>query len=74
MATLKQRKFKDRFDAAEALDLIERHRPTFLTTVPTLINNMLHSERCDGADLSSADASHARFADASLQRARAVRT
>ncbi|MDA1266778.1 MAG: benzoate-CoA ligase family protein [Planctomycetota bacterium] len=45
--------FPGRSTADELYDLIERHRPTFLTSVPTLINNMLRSERCEGADLSS---------------------
>jgi len=45
--------FEGRSTADELFDQIERHRPTFLTSVPTLINHMLRSERIDAADLSS---------------------
>ncbi len=45
--------FPGRSTADEIFDQIERHRPTFLTGVPTLINNMLRSERIETADLSS---------------------
>ncbi|MBJ76200.1 MAG: 4-hydroxybenzoate--CoA ligase [Planctomycetes bacterium] len=45
--------FPERSTPDAIFDLIEQHRPTFLTSVPTLINNMLRSERCDQADLSS---------------------
>ncbi len=45
--------FPGRSTADRLFDLIERHRPTFLTSVPTMINNMLRSERMAGADLSS---------------------
>ena len=45
--------FPGRSTADELFDRIEEHRPTFLTSVPTLINNMLRSPRIDEADLSS---------------------
>ncbi len=45
--------FPERSTADAIFDQIEAHRPTFLTSVPTLINNMLRSPRCEGADLSS---------------------
>jgi acyl-coenzyme A synthetase/AMP-(fatty) acid ligase len=45
--------FPGRATADELLDQIERHRPTFLTSVPTMFNNMLRSERIDRVDLSS---------------------
>ncbi len=45
--------FEGRATADEILDQMEAHRPTFLTGVPTLFNNVLRSERCAGADLSS---------------------
>ncbi len=45
--------FPGRATADELFDQIARHRPTFLTSVPTMINNMLRSRRCDSADLSS---------------------
>lgn len=45
--------FPGRATADELFDQIARHRPTFLTSVPTMINNMLRSPRCDSADLSS---------------------
>ena len=38
--------------ADELFDQIEQHQPTFLTSVPTLINNMLRSSRCETVDLS----------------------
>jgi benzoate-CoA ligase len=44
--------FPGRSTADELLDQIERHRPTFLTGVPTLFNNMLRSPRIDSVDLS----------------------
>ena len=44
--------FPERSTADKLFDLIERHEPTFLTSVPTMINNMLRSERMQGADLS----------------------
>ena len=43
------------FDVARLyrmFDQIARFRPTFLTSVPTMINNMLRSPRMDAADLS----------------------
>ncbi len=45
--------FSRRATADELFDQIAKHRPTFLTSVPTMINNMLRSPRCDTADLSS---------------------
>ncbi len=45
--------FPERSTADTLYDLIEAHSPTFLTSVPTLINNMLRSPRCGEADLSS---------------------
>jgi benzoate-CoA ligase len=45
--------FPGRSTADELFDQIARHRPTFLTSVPTLIGNMLRSPRCEDADLSS---------------------
>jgi len=42
-----------RATADELFDQIARFRPTFLTSVPTMINNMLRSPRIAGADLSS---------------------
>jgi len=45
--------FEGRATADELFDQIERHRPTFLTGVPTMFNNMLRSERIDRVDLSS---------------------
>jgi len=45
--------FEGRATADELFDQIEAHRPTFLTCVPTMFNNMLRSERIDAVDLSS---------------------
>lgn len=45
--------FEGRATADELIDQIERHRPTFLTCVPTMFNNLLRSERIADADLSS---------------------
>ena len=45
--------FPGRSTADELFDQIERHHPTFLTSVPTLVNNMLRSPRCAAADLST---------------------
>ena len=45
--------FPGRSTADELFDHIERFRPTFLTCVPTMFNNMLRSDRVQGADLSS---------------------
>ena len=44
--------FDARSTADELFDQIELHRPTFLTNVPTLINNMLRSARMNQVDLS----------------------
>ena len=45
--------FPGRATADEMLDQIEAHRPTFVTAVPTLLGNMLRSERIDQVDLST---------------------
>ena len=45
--------FPGRSTADAIFDLIEKHKPTFLTSVPTLINNMLRSDRMEGIDLAS---------------------
>lgn len=45
--------FPGRATADELLDQIAKHRPTFLTGVPTMFNNLLRSERIAQADLSS---------------------
>ena len=45
--------FPGRATAEVLFDLIEQHKPTFLTGVPTIIGNMLRSERIDNVDLSS---------------------
>jgi benzoate-CoA ligase len=45
--------FPGRSTADELFDQIEAHRPTFLTNVPTLINNMLRSPRMDTVDMGS---------------------
>ena len=45
--------FPGRSTADELFDQIAAHRPTLLTSVPTMVNNMLRSERCADADLSS---------------------
>jgi benzoate-CoA ligase len=45
--------FPGRATADEMFDQIEHHRPTFLTSVPTLIGNMVRSPRIETADLSS---------------------
>ena len=44
--------FPGRSTADELFDQIEAHRPTLLTSVPTMINNMLRSPRFEAADLS----------------------
>ena len=44
--------FEGRATADEVLDQIEAHRPSFLTGVPTLFNNVLRSARSEHADLS----------------------
>ncbi|MFN0242895.1 MAG: benzoate-CoA ligase family protein, partial [Planctomycetota bacterium] len=45
--------FPGRSTADELFDQIARFRPTFLTSVPTMINNMLRSPRIESADLTS---------------------
>jgi len=45
--------FEGRATADELFDQIAAHRPTLLTSVPTMINSMLRSERMETADLSS---------------------
>jgi benzoate-CoA ligase len=45
--------FEGRATADEVLDQIERHKPTFLTGVPTLFNHVLRSERAADMDLTS---------------------
>jgi benzoate-CoA ligase len=45
--------FPGRSTADELFEQIARFRPTFLTSVPTMINNMLRSPRIADADLSS---------------------
>jgi benzoate-CoA ligase len=45
--------FPERSTPDALFDAIERFKPTFLTTVPTMMNKMLEHERCDGADFSS---------------------
>jgi benzoate-CoA ligase len=45
--------FPGRATAEELFDQIAAHRPTFLTSVPTMINHMLRSPRAADADLSS---------------------
>jgi acyl-coenzyme A synthetase/AMP-(fatty) acid ligase len=45
--------FPERATAEVLLEHIERRRPTLLTGVPTIIGNMLRSERIETADLSS---------------------
>ncbi|HKX46658.1 MAG TPA: benzoate-CoA ligase family protein, partial [Planctomycetota bacterium] len=45
--------FPGRSTADELFDRIALHRPTLLTSVPTMIGNMLRSPRLDGADLTS---------------------
>lgn len=45
--------FEGRSTADELFDQIESHRPTLLTSVPTMINNMLRSPRFEDADFSS---------------------
>jgi benzoate-CoA ligase len=45
--------FPERATAEVLLEYIERRRPTLLTGVPTIIGNMLRSERIETADLSS---------------------
>ncbi len=45
--------FAGRATADELIDQIAAHRPTLLTGVPTMFNNLLRSERIASADLSS---------------------
>ena len=45
--------FPGRATADELFDQIAAHRPTLLTSVPTMINNMLRSQRWDEVDLSA---------------------
>lgn len=45
--------FPGRSTADELFDQIQEHRPTLLTSVPTMINNMLRSPRCDETDWST---------------------
>ncbi|MEZ5977871.1 MAG: benzoate-CoA ligase family protein [Planctomycetota bacterium] len=45
--------FPERSTPDALFDAIERHRPTVLTSVPTMINAMLRHERCASADLGS---------------------
>jgi benzoate-CoA ligase len=45
--------FPGRSTADELFDQIARFKPTFLTSVPTMINNMLRSPRIESAKLSS---------------------
>jgi benzoate-CoA ligase family protein len=45
--------FAERATEDELFDQIAAHAPTLLTSVPTMINNMLRSPRCAGTDLSS---------------------
>ena len=45
--------FPGRATADELFDQIERFRPTFLTTAPTMINNMLRSPRLETANVRS---------------------
>lgn len=45
--------FSERSTPDALFDAIARHRPTVLTSVPTMINAMLRHERIDDADLSS---------------------
>jgi len=45
--------FADRSTPEKLFSVIERYRPTILTTVPTMINSMLNLERLAQTDLSS---------------------
>lgn len=45
--------FSERSEPATLFDVIERHRPTILTSVPTMINGMLNHPGGAGRDLSS---------------------
>src|SRR5438034_356711 len=45
--------FAERSTPEKMFEVIERHRPTILTTVPTMINSMLNVENAGAHDLSS---------------------
>jgi benzoate-CoA ligase len=45
--------FSERSTPEKLFEVIERHRPTILTSVPTMINSMLNLEGAAGRDLSS---------------------
>jgi len=45
--------FSERSTPEKLFAVIERYRPTILTTVPTMINSMLNAEGASGRDLSS---------------------
>ncbi len=45
--------FAERSTPEKMFEVIERYRPTILTTVPTMINGMLNAENAAGRDLSS---------------------
>jgi benzoate-CoA ligase family protein len=45
--------FAERSTPEKMFEVIERHRPTILTTVPTMINGMLNLENAAARDLSS---------------------
>ncbi|HEV7890527.1 MAG TPA: benzoate-CoA ligase family protein [Pyrinomonadaceae bacterium] len=45
--------FSERSTPEKMFEVIERHRPTILTSVPTMINGMLNVEGAAGRDLSS---------------------
>jgi benzoate-CoA ligase family protein len=45
--------FEERATPEKIFEVIERYRPTILTTVPTMINGMLNAERATSHDLSS---------------------
>ena len=45
--------FAERSTPEKMFEVIERHRPTILTTVPTMINAMLNAEDASAHDLSS---------------------
>ena len=45
--------FSERSTPERMFEVIERHRPTILTTVPTMINSMLNAEDAASHDLSS---------------------
>ncbi len=45
--------FSERSTPEKLFEVIEQYRPTILTTVPTMINSMLHSTQASSCDLSS---------------------